>query len=152
MPEREPQPALRVRIRRRGDTWTILKQTRIPDMTLPAADELPETGGRALHGFWFEVRSARDEVLFRRVLRNPTEQAVEVPSAAGGLERVDVDRPEVVFDVLIPEHPERSEIHFFENEPRTGSPGTSLSRSRIPIARLSLGSAGDSRPRGRRRA
>ena len=107
-----PTPVLRVRVRRRGDKWTIEKQTRIPSMTLPRASELPETGGRALAGFWYEATDAAGRALYRRVIRDPTEQSVEVPGAGGGFARADADRPEVIFDVLIPELPEVTQLRL----------------------------------------
>jgi hypothetical protein len=125
-------------VRRRGERWTIDKQTRIEAMTLPASAELPEGGGRPVAGFWYEVVDEDGRALYRRVLRNPTEQAVEVPAADGGLQRVDVDRPEVVFDVLVPDLPEVRDLAFYDSEPRAGDTQATIARASQPVARIPL--------------
>jgi hypothetical protein len=133
-----PGPVLRVRVRRSGDRWTIEKQQRIESMTLPRSAELPETQGRPMSGFWYEASTADGRTLYRRVLRNPTEQAVEVPAEDGRLQRVDMRRPEVVFDVLIPDVPEGVELRFFESDPKAGDTRATIERARQPVARLLL--------------
>jgi hypothetical protein len=144
-------PVRRVRVRRRGQEWTIEGETRIEEMILPRSNELPEGRGRPLAGFWYEARDGRGRALFRRVTRNPTEQAVEVPAAEGGLQRVEMARPEVVFDVLIPDLPEVAELCFFESDPRAGDATATLARSLTPVARLPLRRPGrpGQRPRPR---
>lgn len=143
-----PGPVLRIRIRRSGDQWTIEKQRRIESMILPRSAELPESQGRPLSGFWYEATTADGRTLYRRVLRNPTEQAVEVPAEDGRLQRVDMRRPDVVFDVLIPDVPEGVELRFFESEPRAGDTRATIERARQPVARLPL----RRRPQGPRRS
>jgi hypothetical protein len=133
-----PGPVLRMRVRRRGNRWTIDKQTRIDEMTLPRSSELPHGGGRPLAGFWYELTDADGSTLFRRVQPNPTGPSVEVPGPQGGLHRVDIERPEVVFDVLIPDLPEAAELRFFESEPRADDTAATIARSMEPVARIPL--------------
>ena len=144
-----PGAVRRVRVRRRGEQWTIEGETRVEEMTLPRSNELPAGRGRPLAGFWYEARDGRGRTLFRRVTRNPTEQAVEVPAEAGGLQRVEMSRPEVVFDVLIPDLPEAAELCFFESDPRAGDATATLARSLTPVARLPLRRRPAPRPRPR---
>jgi hypothetical protein len=139
----------RVRVRRRGEQWTIEGETRVEEMTLPPSNELPPGRGRPLAGFWYEARDGRGRTLFRRVTRNPAEQAVEVPAADGGLQRVEMARPEVVFDVLIPDLAAAAELCFFESDPRAGDAMATLARSLTPVARLPLRPRPAPRPRPR---
>jgi hypothetical protein len=137
-----------MRIRRRGKRWTIEDRVRIDAMTLPRSAELPASGGRPLAGFWYEVRDGKGEALFRRVTRNPAEPALEVPAPDGGLQRVTLERPDVVFDVLIPDLDEADELCFFESDPRAAGTASGVGRSLEPVAAISLRRRRRSRAQG----
>jgi hypothetical protein len=132
-------PVLRVRVRREGDKWQILETTRIDAMTLPRSQELPESQGRPLSGFWYELVDEKGAPQYRRIIRNPTEQSLELPSEKGGLERVDVERPWTEFDVLIPDRGGTRELLFFESDPRANDSEATIARAMQPVARLPIG-------------
>lgn len=134
-PERG-NPVLRVRVRRSGNSWTVVSRTRVPSMTLPASSQLPEGRGRAVAGFWYEAADADGNVIYRRVMEDPTQDSAEVPSESGELQRITVDRPEVVFNVLVPDLPEVSEIRLFAPMKGETVGQTARWRAREPLARL----------------
>jgi hypothetical protein len=129
---------MRVRVRRRGERWAIQKQIRIEEMTLPPSRELPATHGRPLSGAWCELTDDAGEVLYRVLLPHPLDGSVEVPAEGGGLQRVDVERDEDVFDVLVPDDPRARSLLVYVVEPRSGDAAATVTRSQTPLARLQL--------------
>lgn len=107
-------------------------------MTLPASSPLPEGRGRTLSGFWYEATDEDGAVKYRRVLEDPTEDAVEVPGEDGNPQRVSVERPEVVFDVLVPDEPDIAEVRVFAEPKTDAGRRTARPRPMEPIARLSV--------------
>jgi hypothetical protein len=130
-----PGPVLRVRIRKAGDDWSIDKVTRIPSMTLPQSTDLPDTRGRQREGFWYEAADVTEQTVYRRAIPHPAGASVEVPSE-DGLSRHLVSRPEVVFDLLIPDLPSIVQLRIFEAGPEVQRP--TVRAPSEPAARLSL--------------
>lgn len=131
-------PVLRLRIRRRDDTWMIEKRIPVAAMTLPPSSTLPEGQGRPVSGFWYEAADPDGRVVYRRVMDDPTEDSVEVPSESGELQRVAVDRPEVVFDILVPDIPEVFEVRIFAQSKRRPEAKSAQMQMTEPAARLSI--------------
>ncbi len=67
---------------------------------------------RATSGFWVELRDAKRNVLYRRVIQNPVAADVEVFDPEEGVHRHAVEDPKGVFTVLVPDIPEAEEIAF----------------------------------------
>lgn len=133
-----PRAVLRIRVRRRGERWSIEKLTRIEEMTLPPSRELPATRGRPISGAWCELTDDAGEVLFRTMLPHPPDGGVEVPAEEGGLHRVDAERHEEVFDVLVPDSTRARTLLVFVADPRAGDATITVARSQSPVAQLKL--------------
>lgn len=73
------------------------------DMLAPPTDALE--GYEDHQGFWVEVRDPDGRTLHRRVMADPMEPAVEVFSAGpdASLRRVQVERPQGTFTVVVPD-------------------------------------------------
>jgi hypothetical protein len=67
---------------------------------------------RATSGFWVELRDAKKNVLYRRVMQHPVPTDVEVFDPEVGVHRQAVEDPSGVFSVLVPDIPEAEEIAF----------------------------------------
>jgi hypothetical protein len=131
-------PVLRLRVRRSDDSWVIEKQIPIAAMTLPPSSSLPEGHGRPVSGFWYEAADPQGRVVYRRVMDDPTEDSVEVPAEDGEIQRVSVERPEVVFDILVPDLPEVSELRIFAQSKRKPKSQAAQVRMDEPAARLPI--------------
>lgn len=113
----EPGPVLRVRIERKKGNWRIVKRTRVPEMTIPASDDLPRPDrGDRLAGFWFEAVDAKGNSLYRQVLREPP-RGVELFEDDGTMSRVSVEIDKYSMDLLLPDLPEIEDVRLFLEEP-----------------------------------
>jgi hypothetical protein len=133
-----PQPVVRLRLRRRGDRWSVEKQTRIDEMTIPPSYELPDSRGRALTGAWCEVTDEAGAVIYRKLFPHPPGGSVEVPAEGGGLQRAGEYRDEDEFDVVVPDVDTLHMINVYVADPRSGDVAATLARSRTPVASLRL--------------
>ncbi|MFC7549380.1 hypothetical protein [Plantactinospora sp. GCM10030261] len=133
-----PRAALRIRVRRRHDEWSIEKQTRVAAMTLPPSRPLPATGGRPYSGAWCELVDASGEVLHRTPLPLAPDGGMEVVAEGGGVHRVVAEHAENVFHVLVPDDARARDLLVFVSEPRAGDTTAGVARSRTPVARLGL--------------
>ena len=70
-----PSRAVRLMFTYEGNDVRLVSQQTL-DMIIPPTDAL--SGYEDEQGFWVEVRTARDEVLYRQVMRDPFRQDVEV--------------------------------------------------------------------------
>lgn len=112
----EPGPVLRVRIERKEGKWRIARRIRVPEMTIPASDDLLslDNAGRSA-GFWFEAVDAKGNLLYRQVLREPP-RGVELFEDDGTISRVSVETDEYSVDLLLPDLPEIEDVHLFLEE------------------------------------
>jgi hypothetical protein len=133
-----PNAVLRIRVRRRGQRWSIEKVTHVEAMTLPPSRRLPASGGRPLSGAWCELADGAGEVLYRTALPHPPGGGVEVPAEEGGLHRVDAEREEDVFDVLVPDDGRARDLLVYVADPRANDTTATVARSQTPVARMSL--------------
>ena len=105
----EPNRALRLLVKYDKSGYSISETW--PLETLAPASHALETA-RATSGFWVELRDAKNNVLYRRVMQHPVPADVEVFDPEQGVHRQAVDDPEGVFTVLVPDLPEAAEIAF----------------------------------------
>ena len=87
-----------------GTTLELVSRTPLTKV-LPPSDTLPQTSGQVC-GFWYELRGATNQVLYRRAIANPIPDAVEsADPISGKLKRFQLIPMEKLFSVLIP-HPQ----------------------------------------------
>jgi hypothetical protein len=109
-----PCPVRRIRVLWRKGKWSIQKEIEIPRMTLPKSSELPSARQRQrITGFWYEATDADGQVFYRRITAAPSLGEVELFEEDSTFTRARMEQPEVIFDVLIPDLPEVSEVRFF---------------------------------------
>jgi hypothetical protein len=84
------------------------------DMTLPSADPLSK---KPSHGFWVELRDTSGNTLYRRMMHNPMPTDREVFSNEPGqnLGRVPGGPSEGSFSIVVPNHPDATEISLFSS-------------------------------------
>ncbi|MBZ4319244.1 hypothetical protein [Streptomyces huiliensis] len=106
--------AVRLIFEYEGPDIRLVSRQRV-DAAPPPTDDLSETTGPAgsdatderpgVKGFWVELRDARQQPLYRRVMHPPVRYDAEVFSddPDRSLARVPVDEPKGAFAVLVPE-------------------------------------------------
>jgi hypothetical protein len=67
---------------------------------------------RATGGFWVELRDAKNNVVYRRVMPNPVQTEVEVFDPELGPHRQPTDATNGSFTVLVPDIPEAEQLAF----------------------------------------
>jgi hypothetical protein len=107
---------LRVRVERKGGKWRLVKQVRVPEMTIPHSVDLPAPAraGR-LTGSWFEAVDERGKVLYRRMFHMPP-PGVEVFEEDGTISRVTKATDDYCTDLLLPDLPEVSAVRVFSEQ------------------------------------
>lgn len=111
--------------------------SRIPlTKVLPPSDELPGRVG-SVSGYWFELRSADERVVYRKLIQDPTRLVFDGPREGDGLpERHEAVLAHQVFTVLAPRATVGSNLVLFGPSARLGdaartAPAVALAR--IPI-------------------
>lgn len=110
-----PGSVRRIRIVWRNGQWRILKQIKISNMTLPPSRDLPAQARRS--GFWIEAVDRSGQVLYRKIMDDPTE-SVEVVGERGSFTRMPVMDEEITFEVLVPDRAGLRELRFFSSHRR----------------------------------
>jgi hypothetical protein len=106
--QQPPQPtggrALRLTFRYEDSRIELVARQQV-DMLVPPSHPVDEGQGRS--GFWFTVRAADGQPLYRRVMQSPirTEAEVFSPAATENIHRVAVTRPQGTFVLLVPDLP-----------------------------------------------
>lgn len=113
------------------------------DMICPPVIGQPPEGGRH-GGYWMELRDARDQVLFHRLLHSPFASSVEVHSPDGKIQRVFGPPMDGIFEVLVPEAPEARSVALM-GEPPDPKSGMAREGGSREIARFDLAGK-DQRP------
>lgn len=137
-----PQPVVRLRLRRRGERWTVEKQIRIDEMTIPSSYELPAAGGRARTGAWCEATDEAGELIYRKLLGHVPGGSVEVPAEGGGLHRAGEYLEDEVVDVVVPDVPSLHTVNVFVADPDGADVAATVERSRTPVASLRVRRSG----------
>jgi hypothetical protein len=95
--------ALRLTFSYEGNTVQLLTQQNL-DTLVPPSDSLDDFTGQA--GFWYELRDAAAQPVYRRIMENPIQFSLEGPpddpENMSDLHRVQVDNPLGVFTLLVP--------------------------------------------------
>ncbi|MCW7540094.1 hypothetical protein OOT46_19855 [Aquabacterium sp. A7-Y] len=134
-------PARRVMLGWDGEGWRVVREQRVPLMTLPPSDPLPDGPQAGAQGsFCIEARDAGDGLYYRRLMADPL-AAVPSPWPPGPAPgHAPQPRPEVLLEVLIPDLPEISELHLVSlpGDAATGTPRT----SRAVLKLLRTGTSG----------
>ena len=99
-----PTAAWRITFEYDGDDVRVVSQERV-EMLAPPDDEDLLSLGEA--GYWVEVRGDDDSVLYRQVVHDPIKTDAEVfpEDPSQPIERVQLDRPQGVFQVVVPDLP-----------------------------------------------
>lgn len=104
----EPNRAIRLLVEYNESGFTISQSWPLETLAPPShARDVP----RATSGFWVELRDAKNNVLYRRVMPDPVQTDVEVFDPEG-LHRQEVEAPRGSFTVLVPDLPEAEQIAF----------------------------------------
>jgi hypothetical protein len=112
---RFPGPVRRIRVAWRNGQWRIQKQVKISSMTLPPSGNLPTQARRS--GFWIEAVDRNGQMLYRKIMDDPTE-SIEVVGDRGSFTRIPVIDEEITFDVLVPDRAGLRELRFFSSHRR----------------------------------
>jgi hypothetical protein len=134
-PVAAPVSAERLVIQYKSGSYQLLSRTPLLKV-LPPSDELPATN-RAVSGFWFEVQTPKQKVIYRRIIPDPIKVYTEVPGPAPEPrpERAEAVRTEVVFTVLIPQVPGSNNLVLVSSPPgAAGNAPAAQPLARIPLA------------------
>jgi hypothetical protein len=96
--------ALRFTFSYQGGSVELLGQQNL-DAVPPPSDALEDFGGQS--GFWYELRDAAAQPLYRRVIENPVQFHLEGPpddsESTSDLQRVPVESPQGMFTLMVPD-------------------------------------------------
>lgn len=99
--------AIRLLIQYDGDQLTVIDRREV-ETAAPPSDQLKGFEGQS--GFWFELRDANGQALYRRVMQSPIQQEVEAFEPDGSATRHVIEKPQGVFSVLVPDVPEADHV------------------------------------------
>ena len=128
--------ALRLRFTYEGDEVRLVRRQPVETITSPT-DAL--SGYEGQQGFWVEVRSGQDEVLYRQVRDDPLRHDVEVfsPDPAQSVFRIPVENPSGTFSVLVPDLDEADHVALISSAAPDMAPDAARG-SATELARFSL--------------
>jgi hypothetical protein len=128
--------ALRLRFTYEGDEVRLVRRQPVETITSPT-DAL--SGYEGQQGFWVEVRSGQDEVLYRQVRDDPLRHDVEVfsPDPAQSVFRIPVENPSGTFSVLVPDLDEADHVALISSAAPDMAPEAARG-SATELARFSL--------------
>jgi len=126
-----PCPVRRVTIQWTGQEWKIVKQFRVPSMTLPAPDPLPD--GEKSVGFWIEAADGNGGIYQREVMPDPL-LGMEQFGKDGQMTRMNHPPHDVTLEILVPEMAAVSELHLVSNtRAQAGAAETGLKRTVLKL-------------------
>ncbi len=98
---RGPGRALRLIFSYKGNRARLESQQAV-EMMVPPSHPTHDYGKQS--GFWFELRDAKDRVLYRRAMHDPIQTEMEAPSGdpKRPFTRVPVQDPQGTFAILVP--------------------------------------------------
>ena len=104
------------------------------EMTVPLSH--PTTGYSGQAGFWFELRDANENTVYRRIMADPLGGYHEVPSPQGTFTHRPTTVSSQVFELIVPELPAASSVVIFRTPvpPPTsiGTPAQEAARTAVP--------------------
>lgn len=143
-----PRRAIRLTIVRDGNDLKVASSQSVK-MRVPPSD--PTYGFEDNSGFWFELRSDRQECVYRRVIPNPLADDLEAPSGdpERPFTRVPAPAREQVFVLLVPDTEEGRELVLC-GAPRGAPTGKARAFAAVdlrkPIGKVRMIAAGDEPP------
>jgi len=113
--------AMRLTFSYDGNDVKLLSQQRT-EMIVPPSDAVKGYG--TYKGFWAELRSGSDKVLYRTVMHNPTKNDAEVfpESRSGDISREPAPKRRGVFVVLVPDTDNGEQVILCRSAPATKGP------------------------------
>lgn len=119
------QAAIRLRIAYDGPRLEVHSRRRVR-MRVTPSDDLPRPRkGGGVTGWWVELRDARENTLYRRILHNPIPYDVEVRTGLRRepLARHRVDRPKGNLFLVVPDLPGAAVVVLFGPTEKDGGTG-----------------------------
>lgn len=106
---------MRLTLSYEGSSIRLIGRQRIK-MVSPPSDDV-DVAEQKKTGFWYEVRSSKGEVLFRRVTENPIRLATEIRSddPARPLVRQEVKEAKGTFILIVPDLPGARTLVLFSS-------------------------------------
>ena len=117
----------------------LISQERLDMICPPSVGEPPVAGHHG--GFWVELRDAKNDVKFFRVLDDPMRDSVEIHSPDGKIRREFGPPQDSIFEVLVPDETGAETLVLMgeRQEPRTGAvAGRKQAAGASEIARFDL--------------
>lgn len=90
------------------------------EMTVPLSH--PTTGYSGHTGFWFELRDANENTIYRRIVPDPLGGYHEVPSPQGTFTHTPITVSPQVFELVVPELPAAASLVMFGTPAEPPSP------------------------------
>jgi hypothetical protein len=107
-PPRVSRRTLRILFEYEGDEFRILNKVRVDKITPPTLTPCPEPGKSA--GYWVELRDARGNCLFHRLLPDAIRDSAEIYPEGKSLTRTPLREVKSQFEVLLPDLPESDTV------------------------------------------
>jgi hypothetical protein len=129
--------AMRLTFAYEGEEIRLVERQSI-EKRVRASDPILEKGEAGRYsGFWIELRDAEGQTLYRRVLHDPIQTSVEVPSddPNQSFSRHTVENPRGTFFVILPDLDRADRLVVFSSPPDPEFKGRAGARE---IARLDL--------------
>jgi len=81
----------------------IAEQKIVHRMTIPQSQHLPDLeDDRQYIGFWFEATDQKGTTLYKRLIRNPISERIELYNEDGSFENIIHPVEDITFEILIP--------------------------------------------------
>jgi hypothetical protein len=124
----EAEGAVRLIFEYEGDEVRLVSSQPV-DVVVQAGDAVRGMEDRS--GFWVELRSQAEDVLYRRVLTDPARVHPEVfsPDPEVGITRASEPQPAGAFTVLLPSRPEASHVVLMASPSAGGTRAPRLAAS-----------------------
>ncbi len=100
--------SIRITFKVSNGSIDILSYQRLPMTCPPAVGPVPQAGKNS--GYWLEVRDAKDNLIFHRILSDPLGDSVSHHLSGKKIERKLSTVSDNVFQVLIPDIPDAHSI------------------------------------------
>jgi len=109
--------ALRLTFTYEGEKVNLVERQPIEKRVRATDPILKEGEASQFSGFWIELRDAENQTIYRRVLHDPIQSSVEVPSddPNRSFERHTVENPRGTFFVIIPDLDQADSIVIFNS-------------------------------------
>jgi len=141
----EPVRVLRAVIEYNEGTFRLERLIALK-MMLPASDPEPrDASGESSSGFWIELRSSEEAVLYRKILDDPLlyhHEGVDPSGPKNAIRRIDWVPGTRTFSILIPDLPNGEQVVFFGSvipnlaQPSAASQSDIIRAKEMPARRI----------------